>query len=202
MRFCESEEVFELFSFLAKYWRKRTCTSPTRGAGGRGGGVQKCLLTNWKLVIYVEIQKFRNALLLINTWTRLHRKPTVDSVDKIVPACMCVFEQIELPAKLLDYILWSNKSNINEMCRCVSWVVCVCVCVCVCASMCVSEVCVYILHIHRWCVAMWSWRESNRNKTTSTACQQFMDTRRILNAFICVIWLKIQTSCYVSTFAT
>jgi len=24
------------------------------------------------------------------------------------------FEQIELPAKLLDYVVWSNKSNINQ----------------------------------------------------------------------------------------
>jgi len=24
------------------------------------------------------------------------------------------FEQIELPAKLLNYFLWSNKSNINQ----------------------------------------------------------------------------------------
>ena len=27
---------------------------------------------------------------------------------------VCLFEEIELPAKLLDYFLWSNKSNINQ----------------------------------------------------------------------------------------
>jgi len=31
----------------------------------------------------------------------------------VCDVCMCI-EQIELPAKLLDYFLWSNKSNINQ----------------------------------------------------------------------------------------
>jgi len=26
-----------------------------------------------------------------------------------------ILEQIELPAKLLNYFVWSNKSNINQM---------------------------------------------------------------------------------------
>jgi len=43
-----------------------------------------------------------------------------------VCACVCVcicayhtyirYEQIELLAQLVDYFLWSNKSNINQMC--------------------------------------------------------------------------------------
>ena len=41
--------------------------------------------------------------------------------DSILGQCLAVFtrlialEQIELPAKLLDYFLWSNKSNINRL---------------------------------------------------------------------------------------
>jgi len=65
---------------------------------------------------------------------------------------ICIlFEQIELPAKLLDYFLWSNESNINDtyidifycVCVCVCECYCECVCVCVCVSVCVS-VCAYM----------------------------------------------------------
>ena len=50
---------------------------------------------------------------------------------------MC--EQIELQAKLLNYFLGSNKSNINQcVCACVRVRVCVCVFVCVgvCTRLC------------------------------------------------------------------
>ena len=67
---------------------------------------------------------------------------------------ICIlFEQIELPAKLLDYFLWSNESNINNtyidifycvcVCVCVSVIVSVCVCVCLCWCVC-ECLCVYV----------------------------------------------------------
>jgi len=57
---------------------------------------------------------------------------------------ICIlFEQIELPAKLLDYFLWSNEGNINDIYIDIFYCVCVCVCVSVCLSVCVS-VCAYM----------------------------------------------------------
>ena len=55
--------------------------------------------------------------------------------------CVYVFKQIELPAELLDYSLWSNKSNINQN-------VCVDVraCMFVCVRACVVIVCACLYH--------------------------------------------------------
>jgi len=67
-------------------------------------------------------------------------------IDMCACACACElqvlciavwvsFEHIELPAKLLDYFLRSNNSNINQ-CACVCVRVCVCVSVCLCLYLC------------------------------------------------------------------
>ena len=75
-------------------------------------------------------------------------------IDICICICTCIYvriciEQIELQAKLLNYFLGSNKSNINQyvymciyilspthtmgcVCVCVYVYVCVCMCVCVC----------------------------------------------------------------------
>jgi len=85
------------------------------------------------------------------------------------------FEQTELAAKLLDYFLWSNKSNINQesailhhtsvwlcnknslpllwvsdsICTSIHMIVCACVRACVCACVCV---CVCIPSAHLFCL--------------------------------------------------
>ena len=49
--------------------------------------------------------------------------------------CICIYMYIlELPAKLLDYFLRSNKSNINpyiHMCICIYLCVYICICACI-----------------------------------------------------------------------
>ena len=47
--------------------------------------------------------------------------------------CTCTVEQIELQAKLLNYFLGSNKSNINQY-------MCVYACICIWMRMCVYNI--------------------------------------------------------------
>jgi len=44
----------------------------------------------------------------------IHRQWLLPGAQSFTFPTLNVFEHIELPAKLLDYLLWSNKSNINQ----------------------------------------------------------------------------------------
>jgi len=60
-----------------------------------------------------------HAQIHIHTHTRYHMSRYYKSIclhnQWHLPSQQMPFEQIELPAKLLDSFLWSNKSNINQM---------------------------------------------------------------------------------------
>ena len=60
-----------------------------------------------------------HAQIHIYTHTRYHMSRYFKSIclhnQWHLPSQPMAFEQLELPAKLLDSFLWSNKSNINQM---------------------------------------------------------------------------------------